>query len=223
MEKEYLNDLVQHEMGTYFQDYCRDPRQAMILLWWVALNSMWDYLGTPDAKYERKKVLLNDIYLTGTSPDINTITIDTCKRDVKTLRKLIDEKSDVKDTLTWWASFWEETVLLIDVWEGKYKSFDGMHRIVGHILSWKEYIDAYVLVNYGEFLPHNEPHVVYDIIKAFQRSQRTPIEREYLKGALKLLIQNTWNAKYLLWNRFHSKYLKDDDVQEIIQEALQGE
>lgn len=215
MEK-YLKDLVKHEMWTYFKEYCSNPRQAMIFLWWVALNSIWDYLGTKEAKYERKSINLEEIYLTWTKPEINKITIDTCNREVKKLRQLIKNDLKIKEKLEKWASFWNETILLIDLWDWKYKSFDWMHRIIWHILLWKNKIDAYVLKNYWEFLPDNEPHVVYDIIKAYQRSKRTEQDKNDLKSALRLLVNNTWNVKDLLINRFNPDYLKDDEVNEII-------
>ena len=219
MEK-YLKKLVEHELWTYFKKYCSNPRQAMIILWWVALNSMWDFLWNEDAKFERKNVKIDDIYLTWTSPDINKITIDICNRDVKKLRELIKRDLKIKGKLEKWASFWNETILLIDLWDWKYKSFDWMHRMVWHILLWKSEIDAYVLKNYWEFLPDNEPHVVYDIIKSYQRSKRTKQDKYDLKWALRLLINNTWNIKELLMNRFNSNYLKDNEIQEIIKELI---
>lgn len=219
MEK-YLKELVEHELWTYFKKYCSNPRQAMILLWWVALNSMWDFLWNEDAKFEKKNVKIDDIYLTWTSPDINEITIDICNRDVKKLRELIKKDLKIKEKLEKCASFWNETILLIDLWDWKYKSFDWMHRIVWHILLWKSEIDAYVLKNYWEFLPNNEPHVVYDIIKSYQRSKRNKQDKDDLKWALRLLINNTWNTKELLMNRFNSNYLKDNEIQEIIKELI---
>lgn len=223
MDKSYLDKLVKHEMWTYFKDYCKNPQDAMILLWWVALNSMWDYLGNSEAKYERKLIKLEDIYLTWTTPDINKITLDICNRDVNKFKKLLEQDNKLKIKLENWASFWEETILLIDLWNWKYKSFDWMHRIVWHILSWKKEIDAYVLKNQNDFLPNCEPHVIYDIIKAYQRSNRNTQDRCDFIWALNLMIKNVWNTKNLLSNRFDANHLKDNDVQNIIKEVLKNE
>jgi hypothetical protein len=218
--EEYIKKLVEHEKSTYFREYCSNPKQASILLGWVALNSIWDFLWSPEAKYQYQNVKLRDIILTWTSPDMNKILLEDCNRSTKELELLIEKDSEIKNKLESWASFWNEPILLVELQDWKFKSFDWMHRIIWHVLKGQKTINAYVLKNYWKFLPHNEPHVVYDIIKAYQRSQRNDQDKNDLQWALRLMAKNTWNMKAVLENRFNKKYINDDELQSIIKTAL---
>ncbi|MDA9129214.1 hypothetical protein N9J72_01935 [Candidatus Gracilibacteria bacterium] len=220
MEEKYLQSLVEHEMSTYFKEYCKDSRQAMILLGGVALNFMGDLLGNPESQFTHMQIKISDIILTGTNPEVNTIVLDMAERDPIKLGILLRENKEIKKVLGEFASQGTETILAVKIDNVKYKVFDGMHRIIGHILAEKEYIDAYVLENYGEFFPKIEAHVVYDIIKAFQRSDKTLQDEQDCIGALRLLVKNTKNSQKILQERFDIKHLPDSQVQSLITQAL---
>lgn len=220
MQREYLESLVEHEMWTYFKKYCSDPRQAMILLWWVALNHMWDILWNPESQFTHMQVKISDIILTGTNPEINAITLDMVNRDPVRLGIIVKENKEIKEILENFASQGTETILAVKIEGEKYKVFDGMHRVIGHILAEKEYINAYVLENYWEFLPKIEAHVLYDIIKAFQKSKRTIQDEQDCVWALRLLVKNTENTRDILLGRFDMAHLPDSQVQSLISQAL---
>ncbi len=220
MQENYLKKLVEHEKERCFKNYIKDSRDAMIVLWWIALNWMWDLLWTPKGKYTLKNVKIEDIILTWTTPETNEITINKANRSVTELKKIIKNDKKILKQIKKVAIYSTEPVLLRKTWENKYKSFDWMHRIVWHIIKWKEYIEAYVLENQSEFLPNIEPHVIYDIIKAYQRSKRTEIDKQEFIWAIKLMARNTENTKKLLKNRFNSKYIMDDDLQKLIKNVI---
>lgn len=220
MDQEYLESLVLHEVGTYFKKYCSDPRRAMILLWWVALNNMGDLLWNDLAQYEKREILVSDIILWGTNPKINKIILEKAEKDPMKLKNIANTSLEIYNTLDDFASYGNESILLVDIWWEKYKIFDGMHRVVGHILKNKRTISAYVLTNYWEFKPNIEAHVLYDLIKAFQRSSRSIQDKKDLIWALRLLVKNTENATKILEQRFDISHLNDPEIQENIQEAL---
>lgn len=220
MNKKYLEKLVEHEMWTYFREYCSDTKQALVLLGWVALNSIGDYLWSDQAQFNSMEVSINQITFTWTSPEINEILLDVCKWSPACLEELIQKNRAIKMKLKSWASFWEEEVLLRKTWKSSYKSFDWMHRIVWHILQWKTKIKAYVLMNEWKFMPNCEPHVIYDIIKAYHRSDKSDQDAKDFIWALRLLWKYTWNAKNIIENRFNKNYLKDKDIQKLISESL---
>ena len=222
MDDIFLHDLVKNEMWYRFTQYFDEPRQALILLWWVALNNIWDILWNPAVKSIHRQIPVGDIILWWTTPDIDNITLHMAERDTWKLSKIIDQHDDIRNQLDDFASYGNETILVISQDDGKYKIFDGMHRLVGHVLSKKETIDAYVITNYGDFLPRIEPHVIYDIIKSFHRSDKSIEDEQDFIWAIRLLAKNTDNTTQLLQTRFDITHVKDTHIQTLITQALKS-
>lgn len=96
-----------------------------------------------------------------------------------------------------------------------------MHRFVGRILQGDKEIEAWVCIK--EVKPFCEPHVVYNLIRGYQRLEEKSEQRAIeLQFALQLLMKTCANVKKLLIERFGSSRLRDEDIQNIITKAIKA-
>ena len=96
-----------------------------------------------------------------------------------------------------------------------------MHRFVGAALEKRKTITAYVPIDGDKYLPVCEAHVVYDLIRGFQRHARDEEGKIQLYHALKLLARTYENVIELLEIRFDRGHVNDDEVQEIIARVIE--
>jgi hypothetical protein len=108
--------------------------------------------------------------------------------------------------------------VLIREEEGKLKVLYGIYNILNQIRAGEETVSAYLAIIKGTAKPQCEPHVVYDLLRAYQRKINT--DQAGLVAALKFLRGSYSNVGDLLQNRFNSGWVPDEEVQKIIQEAL---
>ena len=181
------------------------------------MNWLGDYLTDPNIRWVKKNIPIHTLYLTGTNPKWNKIIIAQAKRSPKMLHRVLllpkvqHMFKSIKN---------DGTPILVRYDEGKYKVLDGMHRVIGAIRDDKEKIAAYIAYQKGKARPMCEPHVVYDLLRAYQRKLNT--DKKSLIAALRFLKKSYSNVEELLRKRFNASWLPDPKLQAIIQEVLKN-
>lgn len=201
--------------------YKSDSRHRILVHSGVLLNWLGDYFANPNIKWRKVSLFTKDILMTGVDPKWNELFITKCKRKSNNLIKFINKDIKLKNQVMKWASSSKSSnIILVRKDKERYKIIDGMHRFVKHILSGKEKIKVYVPVNETSELPYCEPHVVYDLIRGFQRNAYDTQGKMQLKHALILLSRTYSNVRQLLKDRFNENWTLDKEVQKIIKTVL---
>lgn len=200
-----------------------DSRGRVLVNAGIQLNWIGDFISNSKIKYKLIKVPINKVLFTGTNPNWNKILIDRCEKSVEKFQALIKNNSEIKERFFKEALFGDEPILMRGPDEnGLYRIFDGMHRFVGAVLKNKKTISAYVPINEDKYLPTCEAHVVYDLIRGFQRHAKDQQGKRELYCALKLLARTYENVVGLLKNRFNFKYIPDKEVQKVIEKVIKS-
>ena len=213
-DDEYLNKLVEHtrdKVNTY-----QTPLEQLVIYCSASMNWIADYITDENIMWSLETISTDKLYLTGTNPKWNSVIIEQCKRSPNKLQALI--KNDPAMAKLFSEATFEELPILVRYDEDKYKVLDGMHRTIAAIREDKKTIQAFVAKPKGDPKPKCEPHVVYDLLKAYHRKINQ--DRQGLITALRFLRHSYANVEELLKNRFNKSWLPDDEIQEIIQEAL---
>jgi hypothetical protein len=217
--EKYLQNLANHESER--NKLFLDSREKILVNAGIRLNLIGDFISNPKIKYKLKSIPINRVLFTGTNPSWNKILIDQCEESVEKFQTLIKSNLAIKKRFLKEASFGDEPILMRGADEnGLYHVFDGMHRFVGAVLKNKKTISAYVPINEDKHLPVCEAHIVYDLIRGFQRQAKDQQGKRELYCALKLLARTYENVVNLLKNRFSFKYVPDKDVQKIIEKVI---
>lgn len=215
-DPEYLKGLVDALKNKVESN--QSVEEQLVLYSSAALTWISDIVSDPNTKWRFEEVRLEDLYLTGTNPEWNTVIIDDCNRNVSVLKERIDSNKAVaalfKDVL-----YSDIPILLHEKEGGVLAVFDGMHRVVAAIRDGKSHIKAYIAKTSDPITGECEPHVVYDLIKAYQRSNRSLAEKQQLVGALTLLSNAYLNVQVLIKERFNKDWIKDDEIQEILSQV----
>lgn len=215
----YLEELADHEEEKGQSSL--DPRQRILVNAGIRLNWMGDFLANPKIQYKKVEVPLQKIRFTGTEPVWNEILLKQCERSVEKFQQLIKTDKDIQKKFMQEASFGREPVFMVGPnEEGFYEPFDGMHRVIGAVIENRETITAYVPTNIKEHLPVCEPHVVYDLIRAYQRHANDEQGKVELYHALKLLARTYENVIDVLQHRFDPNRLPNTEIQEIIKKVV---
>jgi hypothetical protein len=217
----YLESLADHEDEK--SRSLLDPRGRILVNAGVRLNWIGDFVANEKIGYEKAVVPLEKIKFSGASKKWNKILLGECGKSVEKFRELMARDELVRDMFAAEASFGEEPILLRGPGkEGYYVPVDGMHRLVGAILQGRESISAFVPVDEVACLPICEAHVVYDLIRGFQRHAKDEQGKTELYHALKLLARTYENVVGLLKNRFDVEHVPDEEVQKIIGRVIDG-
>jgi len=185
----------------------------------VGLNSIGDYFGNPDMKWEEKELSLDSIEFTG----LDKFILEDCKRSPLIFKEKISKDKLLKIKYENLASFGDEPIIVKKSPSSeKYRLIDGVHRLIGAAIRGKTMIWAWVPLNEDEVLPFCEPHTIYDLIRGFQRRANDKNGEEALYFGLKLLTRCYGNASDLLKKRFNKNYVNDSKVQKIIQKVLKN-
>lgn len=216
----YLKKLANHcEKKQKF--HLDDPRKKILVFSGVGLNWLGDYFANPKITWQIKKIPVEKIEFGGTSPEWNKILIDKCQRSVAKFKSLIKKNPKIYQQFKKKVIFNKEIIIVrLGDKKGYYKVLDGMHRFMEAVLSNKKSICAYVPVNETKYLPICEAHVVYDLIRGFERNANDKEGRQELYHALKLLSRTYANVKKLLINRFNKNYVHNAEIQKIIKKVL---
>ena len=214
-DKTYLENLLRNLRA---RAESRAEDELLLMYSGALLNWVGDFLTDEGVVWEKRELVLDDLYLTGTGPEWNKIIIDRCERSPEKLRELFTKEPETAEVFKEATS--DPAPILVRVDEGILKVLDGMERVIAAIRDGKTTIEAYVGTLSGKPTPHCEPHVVYDLLRAYQRGANR--DREGLITALKFLRGAYTNVDGLLRDRFSKSWLPDDEIQEIIREALKN-
>lgn len=188
-----------------------------------ALNWVADIVFDEGARWECRTLALDDLYLTGTIPAQNAYIIERCQRSPKLLRELFRTEPASKHAFTpnEHDTAFKENPVLILFHDGKHKVLHGMPRVLAALMEERREITAWVATIEGTPRPPCEPHVVYDLIRAYQRGLHT--DRAGLVAALRLLRTSYYNVVPLLRERFDKRWVPQEELQAIIDETLPEE
>lgn len=215
----YIENLAQHEKEVSQSDL--GARESILVNSGIRLNWLGDFLANSKIKYSLKTLPVEKILFTGTNLDWNEVLIDRCQRSVLKFRELVNQDGKLKKLFEKDSSYDKRPLLVRpDQKEGYYLVVDGMHRFVGAVLAGESQVQAFVPLNLDETLPVCEPHIIYDLIRGYIRNAKDEEGKKDLYHALRLLLRTYANAEQLLRERFNSKYVDDEDVQEVIGDAL---
>lgn len=213
-DKDYLEGLAKHLEKKAGE---RDSVSRILTSSGALLNSIGDFIADKNIRWERKEIDINNLWLTGTNPEWNEIIIKICERSPQKLREYIQTNASAKKLFR--DVVFSEEPILVRYEEEKYKTLDGMHRVVAGIRDGREKILAFIAYPEGNFAPACEPHVVYDIIRAYQRKLNT--NKEELICALRFLRKSYSNIDTLLRERFSPEWLPDAEMQEIFKAVFE--
>jgi hypothetical protein len=213
-DEKYLNDLVIHLRKKY-EDYA-SPVEKIITYSGAVMNWIGDYISDENMEWSLEDLNIKDLYLTGTHPEWNKIIIDKCERSSEKLKELIKKDKNVFKMFS--EAKFIDLPILIRFEDNKYKVLDGMHRVIASIRDDRKKIKAYVAKQKGELKPKIEPHVIYDLMKAYGKEINEDLES--LIMALKFLKNSYSNVEQLLKERFNSGWVRDEEAQKIIKEVL---
>lgn len=192
------------------------PETKLMMLSGAALNWIADFVTDKSIRWSKKKISIDTLYLTGTNPKWNRIIIDRCGRSPSKLRTLMAKDRKVRALFR--AAKYASAPILVHRDEKKYKVLDGMNRIIAALRADKKYIFAYVASPAGKSCPRCEPHIVYDLIKPYQRGINR--DRRGLIITLRFLRKSYANVDGILRERLGARWLHDPKLQKIIRAAL---
>lgn len=220
--EKYLQRLARYE-AKKAEPYLEDPRRAFLVHAGIHLNWLGDFLGNPKIQWRKRAIPVDAILFTGTNPEWNKIFIQQCERSPKKLLALVRKDAKLANRIKKWAraSGQGKKEILLRKDGDYYKVLDGMHRFIGLVLTGRKSVRAYVPINEREVLPVCEPHVVYDLIRGFERHAADATGGRQLEAALLLLSRAYDNVPYLLKNRFNQKWVPNPLVQNVLRRILQ--
>lgn len=216
----YLQALANHEDNKTAALHT-DARSRILINSGVRLNWIGDFLANPKNKFKKISIPVEKIYFTGTTPEWNDILLKKCKRSVFEFIKLIKSDKVIRAKFSREASYGKQPILMRHADQaGYYKVLDGMHRFIGAVIKGQKKITAFVPLNENKYLPICEAHLVYDLIRGYQRNAADKKGANDLFHALSLLRRCYSNVPDLLRKRFNFKYVSDKGVQEVIKKVL---
>jgi hypothetical protein len=213
-DKKYIEELnaelaarVRSELSTEVQ---------LLMYSGALLNWVGDYVTDESIEWKEENININNLWLTGTNPEWNKIIIDACKRSPALFREwLANNPAEAAHFNT--TSYHSEHILL-RFEDEEYKVLYPMHKVIAAIRDGVTEIPAYIARPTGQLKPVLEPHVVYDLIRAYQRGLSR--DRAGLVSALRMLTESFANVEILLRERFSPEWLPDEDIQKIIAKVL---
>lgn len=184
----------------------------------VAMNWLPDILSDQNIKWRQSKIKLNQLVLTGTNPIWNPIIIDKCQRSPGKFHQFLSENPDQIELFSE-AVFDNTPIMIREEPDKSLRVLDGMHRTIAAIRDGLKEIEAFIATNSNTPQPQCEPHLVYDLLRSYHRQINT--DRASLITSLKYLRKAYSNVDDLLRNRFNKSWVPNDEMQAIIQEALE--
>jgi hypothetical protein len=214
LPREYLEGLEKNLRGKLETDM--DPAQRILMYSGARLNWIGEYINDESVHWELKHVPVDNLTLTGTSPEWNAIIIDRAEKSPTKLRLLMKDSSIAE---MFKNSEFVDIPILVRNEEGTLKILDGMNRAIAAVRDGIDEIQAYIGTREGHNEPIVEAHVVYDFLKAYQQGRGT---EEDLRGGLRFLLDAYSNVRELLNKRFSPDWVRDERLQKIIQDVLKN-
>lgn len=180
------------------------------------LNWIADYVLDLSVCWTKENLNIDDLYLTGTCPEWNAVIIEQCQRSSVKFRELLLQNEKI--TSMFKEAKFDDLPILVRYEKEKHKVLDGMHRVIGAIRDGHSEIIAFVGRLQGNPQPLCEPHVVYDLLRAYDRGINK--NKADLIAALRFLKGSYSNVEMLLRKRFGKSWIPSDEIQGIIEEVL---
>lgn len=195
--EQYIQALVNHLDAKVKGSQSFEDR--LLMLSGASMNWIADFMTDPSVAWSLETLPIDSLVFTGTNPEWNKVLLERADRSPLKLRSLLKQDPSVA-LLFADVKFTPEPVLVRED-QGLLKLLDGSHRVVAAIREGHETIQAYVArMQEGTSRPSVEPHVVYDLLKAYHRGL-TP-DRAGLVTALRYLRFAYGNVDALLRERF---------------------
>lgn len=213
-DREYLEQLAKKQMDKALAK--ADVLKRLLMASGAELNWVADFITDASYFWTKEELTLDDLWLTGTGPDWNKVVIDECERSPVKFRQRL--KNDPALIPLFKDAVFSDDPILLRYEEEKYKVLEGMNRVIAMLRDGKETVTAFVARPSGTPRPMCEPHVVYDLIRAYDRKLTT--DRVGLIAALRLLRSCYANVDGLLRDRFTGGWMPNQEIREIVAEAL---
>jgi hypothetical protein len=176
-----------------------------------------DFLTDPNVRWSKEALDINSITLTGVGPEWNKIIIEQCDRSPEKLRALIQTDAAVAKLAQGVPT--DRQPIMVRADGDKLKTLDGMKRVIAAIRDGQDTIAAYVAHLDGKPRPQCEPHVIYDLLRSYERGINT--DKDGLITALRYLRRSYANVDMLLRERFNGGWMHDDRTGEVIRQVLE--
>ena len=212
-DKKYLRQFTEYEVAK--ANDRQDDLDRILTASGVMLNWVGDIMTDPGWQWERRRMMIDELTLTGTNPEWNKVLIDEAQRSPHKFRAMLTADPKLKKMFGQVDSSKRPIMVRRD--EDKLKVFDGMHRVIGAILAGRQEIEAFIGTPPAKPQPSCEQHVVYDLMRAYHQKRTT--DRPGLVAALHYLRYAYANVDELLRTRFNRDWVADDEIQAIITEA----
>lgn len=213
-DQEYLKRLTAHLRDRVDEE--RPDHELLLMYCGALLNWVSDYVGDESVTWSKQTLRLDDLWLTGTNAEWNAIIIERCERSAEKFRALLDADALVKAMFQ--KAHGRNEPILVRYDDDKRKVLYGMPDTVVAIRDGQSTIEAFVAKTAGKPKTVCEQHIVYDLIRAYQRGLSK--DRTGLVAALRFLNESYSNVGETLRVRFQKALLPEDEVQQIIAEVL---
>lgn len=217
--RKYLEDLVQNHHDKVWKNLT--PEDRLLMYSGARLNWVGEYINDENINWERRRLKIDDLTLTGTNPTWNKITIEQAERKPAKLRELM---KNPKIRKVFAQSKFAKVPILVRTKEKDGETqllvLDGMNRVIAAIRDGINEIDAYVGTRNGKPKAKIEPHVLYDLIRAYQQRGGNIDD---LMAALRFLVNAYDNARGLLLERFSGDWIRDEELSKKIKEQVLNE
>ncbi|MFN7160944.1 MAG: ferredoxin [Candidatus Gracilibacteria bacterium] len=214
-DKEYLQQLLHFQKTLTAK---QDHALVTELLAHSGTNLNWigDYISDTSLVWQKKTMNIDDLWLTGVTPEWNKYLIEEADHMPHAFRKLIPAHPEF--------NLWVQEVplshlpILVRYEEGKHKVLDGMYMVLDALLKNCTTIEAYIAKPSGSFQPQCEAHVIYDLLRSYSRGINK--DKEGLIGALRFLLNSYSNVKPLLLDRLGPTWQSDDELLLLLKKYL---
>jgi hypothetical protein len=213
-DEAYLQDLTE-QIRQKFEQY-NGPLEQLLMYSGAVLNWVGEFITDPSVQWAREEVEVEKLYLTGMGPLENKFVIDQAEHSPIVLREILHRDAEARQLFEQMS--FNPKPILIRVDDSKLKVLYGMHRAIGAIKENRQTITAFVARLTDAPRPQCEPHVVYDLLRAFDRGINS--DQAGLVTALRYLRQSYANVDQLLRERFGSGWIHDPKLKEVIDQAL---
>lgn len=212
----YLNELADYEQQKS-TEYLADPRHKILVNAGIHLNWLGDYLANPAITWSKQTLPVNQIEFTGTNPEWNEILINQAERSPAKLRSMVQQDPSLRNKLILDPNGRTEPIIVRRDKEkaGYYKILDRMPLFVQQVLDGATEVEV-LLPNNEDHLPICEPHVLYDLMRGFERHANDELGQEQLYQAITLLVRTYANIPELLTERFGNDRVFNVNVRKVL-------
>lgn len=200
----YLIKLAKRQKGKAEASLGDDVTKKVLVYSGVLLDWVGEWVSDKSVKWQKKRMKVDDLTLTGTGPTWNKIIIDQAKRSPARFRRLL--KNQNMGRIFSGCKFDKMPILVrVEKKDKKveYKVLDGMTRVIGAIIEGKKVVNAYVGERKGRTRAEIEAHVIYDLLKAYRQGRG---KKEDLLVAIRYLRETYGNVDELLKTRFNKEW-----------------